>query len=667
MNEAAATNGSARAGAPREVRRTACSRDCPDVCTIHVEVEHGRAVALRGSKEDPITRGFLCERTSRFLWRHDHPERLLRPLLRRGGKSSTLEPVSWDEALAFAAEKLVAARAQHGPASILHYRSGGSLGMLKVLGDHLFELFGPTAAKVGDVCSGAGEAAQDLDFGMSESNDFFDLRNARAIVLWGKNPHASNVHLLPLLKECRGKGAKLIAIDPLRTRVADESDLYLQVRPGGDAALAFGALRWVFEHGLEDASLASYAHGVDALRALCFERSLSAWAADAGVAPEELEAFAALYAESKPAAIQVGWGMGRRKNGGSIVRAIDALAAVCGNMGVPGGGASFYYRRRFAFDTSFLRGPACAPRVFSEPLLGEQILAARDPEMQCLWITAGNPVAMLPDSLKVREALLRVPFVAVVDTHPTDTTDVADLVLPTLTLLEDSDLLGAYGNHYLRVSEPAVAPAGEARHELAIWQGLAEALDRRTGGSALSAALAGTPDEWKRRLLRRTAEHGVDLERLRSGPARSPFAAPVAHRERRFATPNGRAQLLSSAPPPPPRATAEFPLLLLAVSTPEAQASQRTQPRRAGPPLARVHPSAASGWPSGARVRLESRRGALQVELLHDERVHPEVLHLDKGGMLREGACANLLVAAFETDLGQGAAYYDEPVRLVAL
>lgn len=648
------------------IRRTACSRDCPDACSLEVEVREGRAVALRGAKDDPITRGFLCERTSRFLWRHEHPERLRQPLLRRGGKGSELEPASWEEALEFAAEQLCRAREQHGPASILHYRSGGSLGMLKVLGDHLFECFGPTATKVGDICSGAGEAAQEVDFGMSESNDFFDLRHARAIVLWGKNPHTSNVHLLPLLRECRKAGAKLVVIDPLRTRAADESDLYLQVRPGGDAALALGALRWILEHGLADAEAASYADGVDAVRALCFGRELADFAAEAGVTTQELESFASIYAESRPAAIQVGWGMGRRRNGAGIVRAIDALATMCGNMGVPGGGASFYFRRRAAFDTSFLRGPEAAPRVFSEPLLGAQILAARDPELHCLWITAGNPISMLPDSGVVREALQRVPFVAVVDTHPTDTTDVADLVLPTLSLLEDDDLLGAYGNHYLRVSEPAVEPVGEARHELSIWQGLAAALDRRLGGEALTRALAGSPADWKRRLLRRTAEHGIDLERLREGPARSPFAAPVAHAGRRFATPNAKARLLERAPLPAPRATAERPLLLLAVSTPEAQSSQRTQPRRDGPPEARVHPRSAAGFADGAEALVESARGALSVVLRHDARVHPEVLHLEKGGMLREGACANLLVAAVETDLGAGAAYYDEPVRLLA-
>lgn len=649
----------------RTWRRTACNRDCPDACTLEVAVEEGRAVALRGAKDDPVTRGFLCERTSRFLWRQDHPERLTRPLLREA-KGGALVPVSWEHALEHAAERLLAARDSHGPASILHYRSGGSLGLLKVLADLFFERFGPTSTKHGDVCSGAGEAAQEQDFGISESNDLFDLLHARTIVLWGKDPHTSNVHLLPVLQEARERGARLVGIELRRTKAAALCDLWITPRPGGDQALALGVARLLFERGAMDPQAAEYAHGVAEYRALCFSRSVDAWARAAGVELPEMLAFADLYGTPGPSAILVGWGMGRRANGAAIVRALDALATVSGNMGVSGGGCSFYFARRRAFDQSFLAGPSSAPRTLSEPLLGEAILAARDPGIEAIWITAGNPVAMLPDSLRVREALRRTPFVVVVDTHPTDTTELADMVLPTCTLLEDDDLLGAYGNHWLRVSEPAVAPAGEARHELAILQGLAAAIDRRDPRAALGTALSGTPEDWKRRLLARCSAAGVGLEDLRRGPVRSPFAAPVVHAGRRFATADGRADLRAQAFVPPALPTAERPLLLLAVSTPKTQSSQRTAPLPADPlPRAGVHPSAAAGLADGAEAILESARGSLRVRLVHRDDLRPEVVHLDKGGALGEGRCANLLVHARETDAGAGAAYYDEPVRIL--
>jgi anaerobic selenocysteine-containing dehydrogenase len=218
--------------------RTTCNRDCPDVCTIEVyKDESGRALRLKGSAEDPITRGFLCERTNRFLERQYADDRLVQPMW-RPQKGGQLEPVSWDFALDLCAEKLQAARTHFGPASILHYRSGGSLGLLKKLGDLLFEKFG-----------GAGEAAQELDFGVCESHALSDLENSKTILNWGKNIHTSGVHLLPVLVEARRRGTKVITVDCVRTRSAAISDCFIQPRPGTDHALALGALGLLLERG----------------------------------------------------------------------------------------------------------------------------------------------------------------------------------------------------------------------------------------------------------------------------------------------------------------------------------------------------------------------------------------------------------------------------------
>jgi len=312
-------------------------------------------------------------------------------------------------------------------------------------------------------------------------------------------------------------------------------------------------------------------------------------------------------------------------------------------------------------------------RSLSEPLLGPQILAARDPAIRAVWVTAGNPVSMLPESATVRAAFAHSEFNVVVDTHPTDTTDVADLVLPTLTLLEDSDLLGAYGNHWLRTAEPALAPplsadggnghapaldpeAAGPRHELHILQGLAARL-------GLAEPLAGSLDEWKQRLLARLAPAGVTLEALRRGPQRNPFAPPVLFEGRRFLTPTGRVNLLTEEALPPP-SDADFPLTLLAVSTPKAQSSQQSLPPAPGPPELAVHPDAAAGFQDGETALLQSRVAQLRVRLRLDPTLRPDVAHMAKGGQLRDEACANLLVAAVESDAGGGAAYYDQGVRL---
>jgi anaerobic selenocysteine-containing dehydrogenase len=441
-------------------------------------------------------------------------------------QSGTLVPIGWDEALGIAADKLLAAKREHGPASILHYRSGGSLGILKILSDLFFRELGPVTEKHGDICSGAGDAAQEADFGIFESHDLFDLLESKLIVMWGKNPHVSGVHLLPVLKQAQARGARIVGLDPVRTRAASLCDLFLLPKPGSDYAVAMAVARHLFETDAIDPDARSYCDHLDELRALAFAESFEGWARAADIPQADLHAFADAYAKTKPAAILVGWGMGRRRNGGRTVRAIDALAAISGNLGISGGGASFEFARRRSFDTDFGFAPKKPARTFSEACLGPEILSARDPEIRVAWITAGNPVSMLPESESVRRALERVDFTVVVDTHPTDTTDVADLVLPTLTLLEDSDVFGAYGNHWLRVSEPVIdAPQGSL-HDLVIWQRLAERL-------GFGEVMAGSIDDWKRRAMRRLGREGVTLERLRQGAVKNPFVKRVLFEDRR--------------------------------------------------------------------------------------------------------------------------------------
>lgn len=622
---------------PVTVRRTACNRDCPDACSLLVHVdEAGRAIRLKGDPEDPVTRGFLCERTTRFLDRQYSADRFTAPLYRG-------RPIGWDEALDLAAERLLHFRDGHGPQSILHYRSGGSLGMLKLTADLLFEKFGPVSGKRGDICSGAGEAAQELDFGLCDSHDLHDLRHSRLILIWGKNAHTSGVHLVPCLREARSRGSVLVGVDVVRTRTMDLCDVFVPIRPGGDFALAMGVARRLFETGH---TLPPWCDGAEGYRALVHSKTLERWAADAGVEAEDVHNLAELYGSIRPGALLVGWGLTRRTGGGAAVRALDALGALTGNLGVSGGGVSFYYKRRGAFDTSFLQGRHA--RTFPEATLGEAVSQA-DPPVRMIWVTAGNPVSMLPDSLAVQGAFDKAEFVVVVDTHPTDTTDAADLVLPTLTLLEDDDVLGAYGNHYLRASSPAVEPPGEARHELRILQGLAQRL-------GLADVLAGTPADWKRRMLPE-----VSLEALAQGAVRNPHARKVLFEGGVFPTPTGRMNLVTEAPPSPDRHP-EFPLTLLAVSSPRTQGSQWAVPVE-GPAQARVHP--ALGFQDGQEAYVETPLGRLDVRIVPDARVHPEAVLMEKGGMLRQGRGVNALLRARETDLGGGADFYDQPARLV--
>jgi anaerobic selenocysteine-containing dehydrogenase len=321
---------------------------------------------------------------------------------------------------------------------------------------------------------------------------------------------------------------------------------------------------------------------------------------------------------------------------------------------------SFYFKRRAAFDLSFTQGLRTAPRSIPEPLLGRGILEAADPPIRVVWVSCGNPVAMLPDSTAVARALQSRELTVVVDAFMTDTAREAHVVLPTTTMLEDDDLVGAYGHAHLGEVRPVVAPPAGVRTDYQIVQALAERL-------GLADVFSGDAEAWKRRLLRRVEEPGGTLERLRRGPFRNPGAPQVLFADRRFPTPTGRVNLIHEIDPEVPRPTAERPLLLMALSTARAQGSQWPSARQRGPAELTVHPDAAEGLSDGDPAIVESELGRIEVRVKLDPGQRRDVALMDKGGWFARGRSANALIPARTTDAGEGAVYYDTPVRLLPL
>jgi anaerobic selenocysteine-containing dehydrogenase len=645
----------------REIRRTTCSRDCPDACGILAQVESGSVVSLAGDPAHPVTQGFLCFRTSRYPALAAGPMRLREPLLRKDGQ---LVPVGWDEALATAASWLRTIRAESGPAAIFHYRSGGSLGILKQLADLFFDQFGPCTQKVGDICSGAGEAAQIADFGTSDSNSLFDLENSRGILLWGKNPTVSNTHLVPVLKRARARGAQIVLIDPVSHRGRSLAQEFVQPAPGGDFELAMAVARMLLDRDQVVRDAAQFCDGLPEFVAMAKARSAAQWAAAADVTLEQVELLAQRLHEG-PTAILVGWGMQRRRHGGAIVRALDALCALSGNLFRSGGGCSFYFKRRKAF-TPF--GPAVTPpRTLREPVMGQDLLAA-DPKVRLMWVTAGNPVVMLPDSTTVSAALASIERLVVSDVFLTETAQRAHLVLPVPSLLEDDDLLGAYGHHFLSESRPVQDPPPGVMQEVELFQQLAQRL-------GMADYPMDSIDDLKRRALAAVAPLGASLASLRAagGTLPSPVSPPVLFGDGKVQTPSGKVQLLVA---PPTEGVADLPLpleqpggsaplWLFSNSTEKSQASIWSGEGLGDRVHVTVHPDAVPGAADRSLVRVVSVRGALMAELRHDKQQRRDVAVMPKGGSFDRGQAANALIPARATDLGLGAAYLDCLVRIV--
>jgi len=529
-------------GSSERVVLTTCTRDCPDGCSMLATVRDGRLVGLRGNPDHPVTRGFLCRRSRDYVRRVYSPNRVLHPMRRVDGNWQQL---SWDDALDYMAERIADYRDRYGLLSLMHYQDNGSMTALKMLNARFFNLLGGVTTASGTLCGGAGIAGQTMDFGYRTAHEPMDLPNSRLILLWGRNPVATNVHLVPFLKEARAKGATLVLIDPVRTRTADLCHMHYQPIPGSDGYLAAAMGKILLDEGLVDWDFVEHhSEGVDGYRSTLESLSLEWLATQCGLPLADIRKLAIRYGQTKPASIWAGWGLQRREFGAEIYRLVDAIAALTGNVGVPGGGVSHGMEEREYWDWG-LKTPntAIERREIPKARLGEGILAANDPPVKMITISCSNPATQSPHSLKVREAFQKAEFVVLLDSFLTDTADLAHLFLPVTSPFEEEDLVGSYGHQWLGPVTPVIEPQGEARTDLRIFQGLAERLGIQE--------MEGTAREWLQRLAAPLEPLGITLEMLQAGPVRHPTQPSVPFHDRVFPTPSGRFRFTSEVPPNP--------------------------------------------------------------------------------------------------------------------
>jgi molybdopterin guanine dinucleotide-containing S/N-oxide reductase-like protein len=523
---------------PFRVVHTVCSHDCPDSCAVLVTVdEAGRAVKVQGDPTQPVTQGFLCGKVAKYLDRVYAPERILYPLKRksgvdkgplvRGREQEAFERVSWDVALDAIAARLKTISDECGPESILPYSYAGTIGVLG-FGSMDRRFFHRLGASQLDrtICAEAGGVAWKLVYGKKLGTPTEDFKLARLIVAWGANIHGNNVHLWPMVEQARRNGARLIVIDPYKTRTAALADWHIAIRPGTDAALALGMMHVILREGLEDrAYIAEMTHGFEQLAERVREYTPERVAAWTGMTAGEVEQLAREYATTRPAVVRLNYGVQRSENGGTAVRAIAMLPALTGAWKYRGGGGQLSTSGAFDWDEDAVRRPDLAlasplgrlARTVNMSTLGqaltelgqarEQGSGNRDqksggpdgdgPAVHALFVYNSNPGAVAPNQNAVRRGMARADLFTVVhDLFFTDTTDYADYVLPATTFLEHTDIQGAYGHYFVQLSQQAIEPLGEARSnvwlfgQLAQRMGFEEACFRDTPEEIIRQALA---------------------------------------------------------------------------------------------------------------------------------------------------------------------------------
>ena len=684
----------------REVRGT-CPMDCPDTCSWIVTVRGDKLVRLRGDADHPVTRGVLCAKMNEYIQYTQHPGRLMHPLRRVGAKGEgRFERLSWDEAITEIGDRWVRIREEFGGEAIWPYYGDGSFGLLQGVhgaGRRLFNAIG--ASKHGmTICTIAGGVGTHYTIGDRKVGmDPETLRYSKLIILWGTNTLTTNHHLWRTVIAARENGAKLVVIDPVRTRTATEADQHIAPRPGTDAALALGVMNIVLRMGAQDDDfIEHHTLGWDKFRARILEFDPARVASITGLPVEVVEGLGVDVATRRPTGIKTAMGVQRHGGGGMAVRTITCIPGVTGDWRVPGGGAVYDTRGWFKGNWAALyRDDLCKPgvRTLSMTRMGETLLGAKDPPVKSICIYASNPLASAPHLERMKRGLAREDLFTVVLEHfHTDTSAYADIILPATAQLEHKDLHIAYGHIYVSWNEPAVAPPGECLPTSEIFRRIA-----RSMGLKESALYEG--DEDMARQVLDTADpalQGITLERLkekgwlRLNYPRTEEFAPFANG---FLTPSGKLEFYSETMArdgldplagytPPCEAgdddplAAKYPFCLIAGAKHfflnSIFANSPRHVRREEEGVIVLHPADAEarGLSEGSVCRVFNDRGEFQAVVATRETVRRGVISTTKGswpGRMPGRSWVNATVPERDSDMGGGATFHDNRVQVERL
>src|SRR4051812_6491252 len=522
------------------VVHAACPHDCPDACGVLITVDDGKAVKIQGDSRHPMTRGFLCAKVTKYLDRVYSLDRLLYPMKRRAGVPkgpatrgpAAFERITWDEAIETVTNKLAATAKEFGPESILPYSYGGTLGQLNnaSMDQRFFHRLGASQLNR-TICATAGGDALITVLGKKLGTEPEQFAKSKLIIAWGANIHGNNVHLWPFIEEARRNGGKLVVIDPYKTRTAKCADWYIQINPGTDVALALCLMRVIISERLHDADyVMKHTLGFDQLRARVMEDTYSPENVSrlTGIPADDIIRLAREYATTHPAVIRVNYGVQRSENGGMAVRAITMLPCITGSWKDLGGGLQLSTSGSFPFNKDSMTRPDLMKksplrreaRTINMSELGRVLLNVTDPPVKAVFVYNSNPAAVAPNHNDVIKGFLRPDLFTVVhEQFFTDTTDYADVILPATTFFEHKELQGSYGHYYVQVSNQAIAPMGEAKSNVEMFQLLAlkmgfdkgpdgDACFRESVDQMIDGALT-TDNSWFK---------GITRERLESEP-----------------------------------------------------------------------------------------------------------------------------------------------------
>ncbi len=662
-------------------KRSVCPHDCPDTCGLLVGVEDGRVVSVKGDPDHPFTRGAVCVKVKHYGERVHSPLRIHHPLKRVGEKGEgAFEPISWDQALAEIVERYGRIISEFGAEAILPYSYAGTMGVVQFHAGHAFFHRLGASRLLRTICGAAAEAGFSASMGRIPTTDIESAVDADLILLWGTNTLSTNMHAWPFFLKARQQGAVIVAIDPYANRTAQAADLHLKLRPGTDSALALGMMHVLVKKGLIDREfIARDTIGFEHLLPRLDTYPPRRVAEITGLSERQIEDLAIRYGTARASYIRTGWGPSRQLRGGMAMRTIALLPALVGAIHKRGAGITWSTSPAFAFNMEAVRQEGMGPRpgrTINMVQLGSALTAVSDPPVKALHVYHSNPAVVAPDSTRVLQGLRREDLFTVVhEIVMSETALYADIVLPSATSMECTDLYLSYGHYYLQMAHPVIEPIGEARPSLAIFQELA----RRFGFN--DPCFRQSESELIEDLLASDSPYlkGITLERLKEGrPIRLNVPADIFSAG--FKTPSGKiefysdsmaAQGLDPLPNGDPSVDAEGQgrFHLQFITPPRHQFLNSTfneideLRRQAGPPTVMIHPSDARdrGIEDNQKVRVFNDRGEVFLFARITDRTGPGVtvaegLYWPRFMPGRHGI--NELTSQALTDMGQGCAFH---------
>jgi anaerobic selenocysteine-containing dehydrogenase len=667
---------------------TACPRNCYSTCSFRVQVENNTITRIFPLPENLATPDGPCIKGLSYLERTNSPKRIIHPL--RKISTGNFEQITIDEALNSIAEKFLKLRADYGAESILWYKGSGMSGLVNDIGSSFWKGFGGATSTYGNLCWPAGLEAVRLTLGEVKHNVPWDLENAKTIIIWGKNPAATNIQETTFISRARDKGCMVIVIDPVRTLTADKADILLSPIIGTDGVLAL-ALAWVLitEDLVDHRFIENHVSGFAEFKA-SIPVPVDSAAVITGIPAQNIIDLAHRIASGGPVTIIPGYGLQRHVNGGQTIRSILLLSVLTGNLGKPGAGFNYANLQSYVFDKlkeplSYYPDPEKDfpfRRTVSMTNLGRDMMATTSPELKAAWIERANPVLQSPDTNIVKKALSSLEFIVVVDQFMTDTASMADIILPAKDVFEQSDILGSYWSPYVFFKPGIIKPPGNVMPESEIYYHLAKRIGLKIDKKLLPEPGNENIERWLDERIKGYSE--LTLSDLKNGPVLAPGLQQIAYEDMKFATPSGKIELYSSEAQikwgisPLPSCTisacgkddGKYPLNFV---TPNAAGTIHSQFGNLDIIRANVPEPAAGISPAdardrkildGDRIRIFNSQGAIVTTANISRRIPRGVIVLPNGIWLADGGGGNFLTEGKTTDIGYGAAFHDTMVEI---